>query len=149
MKTNLLLLFLFLLLIHPPFIMAQESVNILVDVLEASEKPGDIDPGLAYIRQQIQRSPFRYRTYRNLASAFRTIPLGKNEVITFILPQKLSIEIIPKRLEKRTVLLGIKVWDGKKLILRSDISLARKGTVMIGAPISARRALIFAISEGF
>lgn len=126
------------------------TVNIMVDVLEASEKPGDIDPDLAYIRGQIQRSPLKYQSYRNLASAAQTIPIGAKEIITFLLEQKLSLEIIPKSADKRTVSLNIKVWEGKRLILDTGISLARKGTVIIGAPASKEyQALMFAISEGF
>ncbi len=135
----------------PTAVLAQgATVNIMVDVLEASEKAGDIDPDLAHLRGRILQSPLKYRSYRNLASTVRTIPIGSKEVITFLLEKKLSIEITPRSVDKRIVSLAVRVWEGKKLILDTDLSLARKGTVIIGAPASREyQALIFAISEGF
>ena len=139
------------LLSYPTAVLAQgATVNIMVDVLEASEKAGGIDPNLAHLRGRILKSPLKYQSYRNLASTARTIPIGSKEVITFLLEKNLSLEITPKRVDKRTVSLTVKIWEGKKLILDTDLSLARKGTVIIGAPASTEyQALIFAISEGF
>lgn len=139
------------LLVSPAAVLAQgATVNIMVDVLEASEKAGEIDPGLAHLRGRILKSPLKYQSYRNLASTARSIPIGSKEVITFLLEKRLSLEITPKSVDKQTVSLAVKVWEGKKLILDTDFSLARKGTVIIGAPASTEyQALIFAISEGF
>ena len=126
----------------------EPSVNFLIDVMEASDQPGSIDPGLAYIREQIQRSPFRYQRYRTLASTSRTIPVGKRDVIGFVVPEEFTLEITPASAGDRTIRISLRIWQKRKVILDTNLDLTRGGTVVIGGPATSHSAIMFAISEG-
>ncbi len=136
-----------LLLIAVPGLAQENVLNIMIDILEPSEEPGGMGPGLHYLEAEMSRSPLKYQSYQELASAFRSIPVGKKETVTFKLRQYLKIVIIPKKIEKRMVRFSLKLWSRKSLILDTELSLVRQGVVMIGAP--GKPNLIIAISEGF
>jgi hypothetical protein len=125
-----------------------DSVTLLIDVLEASDQPGQIDPGLAYIREQIRRAPFRYQRYRTLASASRTVPMGKSDTLVFLVPEEFIVEITPQKADARTIQVALRIRQKKKAILDTSLSLARGGTVMIGGPSTEHSAIMFAVSEG-
>lgn len=125
-----------------------DAVTLLVDVLEASDQPGQIDPGLAYIREQLRRAPFRYQRYRTLASASRTVAVGATETLTFVVPEAYTVEITPRKADRETIQLALRIWQKRKNILETSLSLARGGTVMIGGPATEHSAIMFAISEG-
>jgi len=141
-------LIVWLLLLIPGPVLAQETVlNITIDILEPSEQPGGMGPGLRYLEAEMKRSPLKYQSYQELASAFREIPVGEKETVTFKLRQYLKIVIIPNKVEERMVRFSLKLWSGDRLILDTELSLVRQGTVMIGSP--GKPNLIIAISEGF
>ncbi len=125
-----------------------ETVTLLIDVLEASDQPGQIDPGLAYIREQLRRAPFRYQRYRTLASASRTVALGATETLAFVVPEAYAVEITPRKADRETIQVALRIWQKKKAILDTSLSLARGGTVMIGGPATEHSAIMFAVSEG-
>ncbi len=124
-----------------------ETMEVTVDVLEPTDRPGELPPGLRYLEETMSRSPLKYRNYLELATAFRAIPLGGEETIRFDLRQRLKIVIIPKQIEGATVRFQLKLWSGGQLILDTELSLARRGTVMVNAPGDPN--LIIAVSEGF
>jgi hypothetical protein len=124
-----------------------ETMEVTIDVLEPTDQPGELPPGLRYLEETMSRSPLKYQNYLELATAFRSIPLGREETIQFNLRQRLKIVIIPKKIQGLTVSFQLKLWSGGKLILDTELSLARRGTVMIGAPGDPN--LIIAVSEGF
>lgn len=125
-----------------------DAVTLMIDVLEASDQPGQIDPGLAYIREQIKRAPFRYQRYRTLASASRTVTVGATDTLVFLVPEEYTIEIAPQKADKLTIQVALRIWQRKKAILDTSLSLARGGTVMIGGPSTEHSAIMFAVSEG-
>ena len=118
-----------------------ETVTLLIDVLEASDQPGQIDPGLAYICEQLRRAPFRYQRYRTLAS-------GATETLAFVVPEAYTVEITPRKADRETIQVALRIWQKKKAILDTSLSLARGGTVMIGGPATEHSAIMFAVSEG-
>jgi len=124
-----------------------ETMEVTIDVLEPTDQPGELPPGLRYLEETMSRSPLKYRNYLELATAFREIPLNREETIRFNLRQRLKIVIIPNKIEASTVGFRLKLWSDGKLILETDLVLARRGTVMVGAPGTPN--LIIAISEGF
>ena len=124
-----------------------DNLEVTIDVLEPSEEPGKIAPGIQYLEDKINRSPLKYQNYMELASAFRSIPQGETGTIEFNLRQQLKLKITPKDLGERKVKFSLKIWSGGSLILESDLTLVRMGTVMIGSP--GNPDLIIAISEGF
>ncbi len=124
-----------------------EVLELTIDVLQPTDEPGKIAPGLQYLEKTMRRSPLKYQNYMELATAFRTIPLGKKETISFHLRQDLKLVIIPNKLDDRTVQFSLKLWSNDRLILDTELSLVREGTVMIGAP--GKPNLIIALSEGF
>ena len=124
-----------------------ETMEVTIDVLEPTDQPGELPPGLRYLEETMSRSPLKYQNYLELATAFREIALGREETIRFDLRQRLKIVIIPIKLQGPTVSFRLKLWSGGVLILDTELSLARRGTVMIGAPGDPN--LIIAVSEGF
>jgi len=124
-----------------------DNLEVTIDVLEPSEEPGKIAPGIQYLEDKINRSPLKYQNYMELASAFRSIPQGETGKIEFNLRQQLKLEIRPIDLGERKVKFSLKIWSGGSLILESDLTLVRMGTVMVGSP--GNPDLIIAISEGF
>jgi hypothetical protein len=124
-----------------------QDLEVTVDILEPSEEPGKIGPGIRYLEEKISRSPLKYQNYMELASAFRSIPLGKTATINFNLRQRLQLEITPRDIGDRLIKFSLKIWSDGRLILETDLSLVRLGTVMVGSP--GKPDLIIAISEGF
>ena len=124
-----------------------QDMEVTIDILEPSEDPGKIGPGIKYLEDKISRSPLKYQNYMELASAFRSIPMGETDTINFNLRQRLKLEITPKDLADRIVKFSLKIWSDGNLILETELSLIRLGTVMIGSP--GKPDLIIAISEGF
>lgn len=124
-----------------------QEMEVTIDVLEPTDEPGELSPGLSYLKESIDRSPLKYRNYLELATAFRSIPLGREETISFHLRQKIKVVIIPNKVEKGIVSFRLRLWSGNSQILDTELSLARRGTVMIGAP--GKPNLIIAVSEGF
>ncbi|MDP8215364.1 MAG: hypothetical protein RAO92_03515 [Candidatus Euphemobacter frigidus] len=127
---------------------AQDNeLEVTIDILEPSEEPGGMAPGIQYLEEEMSRSPLKFQSYLNLASAFRTIPLGKEETINFKLRRYLKLVIIPIKVSPQTVQFSLKIWADKHLILDTDLSLVKSGTVMVG--VAGKPDLIIAISEGF
>ncbi len=124
-----------------------QDMEVTVDILEPSEEPGKIGPGIQYLEEKISRSPLKYQNYMELASAFRSIPLGKKATINFNLRQRLKLEIIPRGIGDKLIKFSLKIWSDGSLILETELSLVRSGTVMVGSP--GKPDLIIAISEGF
>jgi hypothetical protein len=124
-----------------------QDLEVTIDILEPSEEPGKIGPGIRYLEEKISRSPLKYQNYMELASAFRSIPLGKKVRINFNLRQRLEIDIKPIEIGDRLVKFYLKIWSNDSLILETELSLVRLGTVMVGSP--GKPDLIIAISEGF
>lgn len=147
MKLTASLLLVFLSAALAPISGRGETMEVTIDVLEPTDQPGVLPPGLRYLEETMSRSPLKYRNYLELATAFRAIPLGREETIQFNLRQRLKIVIIPKKIEAATVRFQLKLWSGGKLILDTELSLARRGTVMVNAP--GDPSLIIAVSEGF
>ncbi len=147
MKLTGSVLFFLLLLALLPVTGRGQEMEVTIDVLEPTDEPGELPPGLRYLEETMSRSPLKYRNYLELATAFRSIPLGQEETISFNLRQKIKIVIIPTKVEKETVSFRLKLRSGGRLILDTELSLARRGTVMIGAP--GKPNLIIAVSEGF
>ncbi len=124
-----------------------QDMEVTIDILEPSEAPGEMGPGIQYLEEKISRSPLKYQNYMELASAFRSIPLGKKATIKFDLRQRLKLEIIPTEVGDRLIKFSLKIWSDGTLILETNLSLVRLGTVMVGSP--GKPDLIIAISEGF
>jgi len=124
-----------------------QDLEVTVDILEPSEEPGKIGPGIRYLEEKISRSPLKYQNYMELASAFRSIPLGEKATINFNLRQRLQLEITPRDIGDRLIKFSLKIWSDGSLILETDLSMVRLGTVMVGSP--GKPDLIIAISEGF
>ncbi len=141
------LIVLFPLLILPLSARGGQVMEVTIDVLEPTDQPGELPPGLRYLEETMSRSPLRYRNYLELATAFRSIPLGREETIRFDLRQRLRLVIIPKQIAAQTVRFRLRLYSGRKLVLDTELSLARRGTVMIGSPGTPN--LIIAVSEGF
>ena len=123
------------------------DLEVTIDVLEPSEAPGKMAHGIQYLEDKISRSPLKYQNYMELASAFRSIPIGETSTIAFKLRQHLKLEITPKDIGDQTVKFSLKIWSDGSLILETNLSLVRLGTVMVGSP--GKPDLIIAISEGF
>ena len=134
-------------LIAAPAQAQDQDLEVTVDILEPSEEPGKIGPGIQYLEEKISRSPLKYQNYMELASAFRSIPLGEKAMIDFNLRQHLEVEITPKDIGDKLIKFSLKIWSDGSLILETDLSLVRLGTVMVGSP--GKPDLIIAISEGF
>ena len=123
------------------------DLEVTIDVLEPSEEPGKMAPGIQYLKEPMSRSPLKYQSYMELATAFRSIPMGEKSTINFNLRRYLKLEISPIKIAEDTVRFTLKIWSGGDLIIDTDLSLVRQGTVMVGAPGDPN--LIIAISEGF
>ncbi|MFH1038084.1 MAG: hypothetical protein V1789_05380 [PVC group bacterium] len=147
MKVACCLIMIMPLLAIGPVRAGEETIEVTIDVLQPTDEPGEMAPGLRYLEKTMRRSPLKYQNYLELATAFRAIPLGKEETISFQLRRHLKLVIIPKNFNARTVQFSLKLWADSRLILDTELSLVRKGTVMIGAPGNPN--LIIALSEGF
>lgn len=124
-----------------------QDLELTIDILEPSEQPGNISPGLQYLEDKISRSPLKYQNYMELASSFRSIPLGDTDTISFNLRQNIKLQITSQAIEEHVVKFLLKLWSDGNLLLETDLSLVRLGTVMIASP--GNPDLIIAISEGF
>lgn len=124
-----------------------QDMEVTIDILEPSEEPGEMGTGIQYLEEKISRSPLKYQNYMELASAFRSIPMGEKATINFNLRQRLKLEITPRGIGDRLVKFSLKIWSDGSLLLETNLSLVRLGTVMVGSP--GKPDLIIAISEGF
>jgi len=138
---------LLVLVLLPRLFGADPVLEITVDVLEPTDQPGEIDPGIKYLKEEMSRSPLKFQNYLNLATAFRSIPLNQTATIDFNLRRHLELVIIPKKITERTSRFAVTLRSDGDIILSSELTLVKKGTVMIGA--SGSPNLIIAISEGF
>lgn len=125
----------------------EDFLEITIDVLEPTDQPGEIDPGIKYLEDEMSRSPLKFQNYLTLATAFRRIRIGEETKIDFKLRRKLEIVIIPKKISAETSRFSLRLLTDGNLVLDTEMTLVHNGTVMIGA--SGHPNLIIAISEGF
>ena len=59
-------------------------MEVTIDVLEPSESPGEMPPGIRYLKDKISRSPLKYQSYLELATAFRSIPRQGHSHISIV-----------------------------------------------------------------
>ena len=146
MKALFLGLFVGFVLLIPP-VQAQEPVEILVDLLEADQEKGKIEPSLFYVRERIQRTPFRFRNFRLLDSQAMVIHPRQSQKALFTSPIPLEITVSHEGRRAGAVLLGLTIRSRQTLLLESEISLTGQQAVMIGIP-DQKRTLLLTISQG-
>lgn len=125
---------------------APTSVRIVVQIINASAAPGEVDARL--LRVQKRLSDFKFASFRLLSEKSLTLGLKSQE--TMALPGNRSLEITPRRFEKGGKLrvhLHLKSDKNLKLI-DTDYAIEPGGDLLVGGPKMDDGTLVVFIHHG-
>jgi hypothetical protein len=126
---------------------AQETVELDVGTVLATNAGNQIDEELASIRGQLERL-FQYTSYRLMKQEQSDVSCGKPA--TFEIPGGRRLLVMAKNVRGGRVALNVALTKDRHVLMRTDLTLGRRGTIMVGGPryengvliiwIGARRA---------
>jgi hypothetical protein len=122
---------------------AANGVTVDVGAVYASNEGSSIDPALRHIRGKLQ-SMFNYTSYRMLDRKSRTLAVG--EAGDFELPGRRSMRVSPLPSPANKVRLSIRIEEGGKNLLTTNLGLPRGGMVLVGGPSYEAGVLILIIA---
>jgi len=110
---------------------AQERVALEVGTVLATNSSDHIDAQLASVRGQLQRL-FRYTSYRLVKQEKSDVSCGNPA--SFEIPGGRHLEVTAKDTRGGRVALNVALMKGRHELLRTDLTLGKRGTIMVGGP---------------
>ena len=110
---------------------AQERVALEVGTVLATNASTHIDSQLASVRGQLQRL-FQYTSYRLVKQETNEVSCGKPA--SFEIPGGRHLEVTAKDTRGGRVALNVALMKGRHELLRTDLTLGKRGTIMVGGP---------------
>lgn len=110
---------------------AQERVALEVGTVLATNSSEQIDAQLAAVRGQLQRL-FPYTSYRLVKQEKSDVSCGNPA--SFEIPGGRHLEVTAKDTRGGRVALNVALMKGRHELLRTDLTLGKRGTIMVGGP---------------
>jgi hypothetical protein len=110
---------------------AQDTVAIEVGTVLATNASSQIDAQLASIRGQLQRL-FQYSSYRLVKQEQSDLSCGKPA--SFEIPGGRHLQVMAKDTRGGRVSLSVALMKERHVLMRTDLTLGKRGTIMVGGP---------------
>lgn len=110
---------------------AQERVALEVGTVLATNASTHIDAQLASVRGQLQRL-FQYTSYRLVKQETNEVSCGNPA--SFEIPGGRHLEVTAKDTRGGRVALNVALMKGRHELVRTDLTLGKRGTIMVGGP---------------
>lgn len=107
---------------------AARALDIQVTTVRATEQ-GQSDPVLAGLRPRLRRI-VGARAYQVVGQESRHCTWRTSE--DFTLPDGVSMHLVPRALEQGTVLMQVRLLDGRRRLVHTDVRLRNRGTMVFG-----------------
>jgi hypothetical protein len=110
---------------------AEDTVVLEVGTVLATNASSQIDAELASIRGQLERL-FQYSSYRLVKQEQSDVSCGKPA--TFEIPGGRQLLVMAKDARGGRVALNVALLNDRHVLMRTDLSLGKRGTIMVGGP---------------
>lgn len=110
---------------------AQDTVALEVGTVLATNSSTQIDAELASIRGQLQRL-FQYSSYRLVKQEQSDVSCGKPA--SFEIPGGRHLLVMAKDTRGGRVSLNVALMKERHVLMRTDLTLGKRGTIMVGGP---------------
>lgn len=110
---------------------AQDRVALEVGTVLATNSSSQIDAQLASIRGQLERL-FQYTSYRLVKQEVSDVSCGKPA--SFEIPGGRHLLVMAKDTRGGRVSLNVALMKDRHVIMRTDLTLGKRGTIMVGGP---------------
>jgi hypothetical protein len=121
-------------------------INVNIQTILASHKPGPVDPSLQGLAQQLQ-SVFKYSSYKLLSQNSLTLnrkPSGRVQ-----LPGRRYMVVRSQGISGKRVTLELAIFKRKRQIFQTVVQLRNRSSVTIGGPKHKNGDLFFNIFASF
>lgn len=110
---------------------AQERVALEVGTVLATNSSNQIDAQLASVRDQLERL-FQYTSYRLVKQETSDVSCGKPA--SFEIPGGRRLQVMAKDTRGGRVSLNVALMKDRHVLMRTDLTLGKRGTIMVGGP---------------
>lgn len=111
--------------------LAQERVALEVGTVLATNASTHIDAQLASVRGQLERL-FQYTSYRLVKQETSDVSCGKPA--SFEIPGGRHLQVMAKDTRGGRVSLNVALMKDRHVLMRTDLTLGKRGTIMVGGP---------------
>ncbi len=134
-----------LLLIAPPFVIAQAmsgQVEVHIDSVLAANTNQGIDTRLKPMSRRL-KTLFHYTTYRLVSHQEGKAPWGR--MIAFTLPGGRILHVEPRGIEGDMIEMEVVLFQGERPMMTTDFQLMNRGMLLLGGPRYEQGMLIISI----
>jgi len=110
---------------------AQDRVALEVGTVLATNSSKHIDAQLASVRGQLERL-FQYSSYRLVRHETSDVSCGKPA--SFEIPGGRHLQVMAKDTRGGRVALNVALVKDRHVLMRTDLTLGKRGTIMVGGP---------------
>lgn len=110
---------------------AQERVALEVGTVLATNGSTHIDAQLASVRGQLERL-FQYTSYRLVKQEKSDVSCGNPA--SFEIPGGRHLQVMAKDTRGGRVSLNVALMKDRHVLMRTDLTLGKRGTIMVGGP---------------
>jgi len=110
---------------------AQDRVSLEVGTVLATNSSSHIDSQLASIRGQLERL-FQYTSYRLVKQEVSDVSCGNPA--SFEIPGGRHLLVMAKDTRGGRVSLNVALMKDRHVLMRTDLTLGKRGTIMVGGP---------------
>jgi hypothetical protein len=122
---------------------AQERVALEVGTVLATNSSTHMDAQLASVRGQLERL-FQYSSYRLVKQEKSDVSCGKPA--SFEIPGGRHLQVMAKDTRGGRVSLNVALMKDRHVLMRTDLTLGKRGTIMVGGPRYENGVLIIWIA---
>jgi hypothetical protein len=123
-----------LLMVPGPVAAEPQNLDIQVTTVRAADS-GPCDPQLEALRPRLRRLA-GYRAYQLLGDQQRRVAWRNTEA--FDLGDGRTLLLLPKRMEDQRVMMQVRLLDGRRRLVDTNVRLANGGTMVFGVGRDAR-----------
>jgi hypothetical protein len=105
-----------------------EALEVQVTTVRATEQ-GQSDPMLVALRPRLRRI-VGARAYQVVSQERRQCAWRSSEAFT--LPDGVSLQVVPRGLEGGTVMMQVRLLDGRRRLVHTNVRLRNRGTMVFG-----------------
>jgi hypothetical protein len=122
------------LLLFPPAAEAESNLDVQVTTVRAAER-GPCDPQLEALRPRLRRLA-GYRAYRLVGDQQRRVAWRNTEA--FDLGDGRTLLLLPKGMDDQRVKMQVRLLDGRRRLVDTNVRLVNGGTMVFGVGRDAR-----------
>lgn len=112
-------------------VLAEERVALEVGTVLATNASSHFDAQLTSIRGQLERL-FQYTSYRLVKQETSDVSCGKPA--SFEIPGGRHLQVMAKDTRGGRVSLNVALVKDRHVLMRTDLTLGKRGTIMVGGP---------------